>query len=189
MHFHISFHFKAKQTLRTIQCWLRKLPMASKRSKTSRVKMQRLTHEHTRCFQPFVINNPLTVASESPMDLRQHDSIFKNLHFWEGQIQLHQKIENNSSVCWEQGKNLSLLEAFSFIQETHWCDLRSEGEGDQQLLPLMYLGALGVFSCVNQHIQLAAPRLDAGHEIALASVCFHLHREPLADPKCIPVLS
>lgn len=81
--------------------------------------MQRPTHEHTRCVQPFVINNPLTVASESPVDSRQHYPIFKSPLCWEGQIQLHEKIGNNSSVCWEQGRNLSLLEAFSFIQDTH----------------------------------------------------------------------
>lgn len=146
-----------------------KIAHGLKEKQTSRVKMQRPTRGHTRCAQPFVINNPLKLASESP-DLRQHYSIFYSPLCWEGQIQLHEKIGNNSSVCWEQGRNLSLLEAFSFIQDTHECDLRSEGEGKQHLFPLLHLGALGVFSCVNQHIQLVAPRLNELHEIALASM-------------------
>jgi len=35
IYFHTSFHFRAKQTLRTIQCWLRKLHKASKWSKAA----------------------------------------------------------------------------------------------------------------------------------------------------------
>lgn len=152
--------------------------------------MQRPTNEHTRSVQPFVINNPLTVASESPVDLRQHYSIFKSPLCWEGQIQLHEQIGNDSSVCQEQGRNLSLLEAFSFIQDTHQCDLRSEREGDQHLFLVMHFGALGAPSVVQISIISWQPQGWMKYMRQLWRLCdFHPHREALAGPKCIPVLS